>query len=245
MGSIKMAPVEALADLYVDYAKEINDNIFEMFDSIEELITQQPYEPLYKAAKNFENAYNDDVLCEIRNQVKEWVAGDDSFKNIVTTLKMSETSQNKASQAQEKIVDAFENELKIHNTISSMNFNDDEEEADNEKISQRLDEILSEYTGKINDVVDDYSAKVRIDEEENEAVAAFVHLDCRIGNGIKEFIVGAIKQFDEVLSEETKARFESAHTKTQASKEAALAASEAIANQALEEATAFLQGLFS
>lgn len=242
--AFNMEKIENLAGTYEEYMGKVNEIMTDVFNGLLEIMNEQKYAPLYEAAAELEDTYNENVLQTLVQYANEWSGGGSSFVEIVKRNKLGDYSEGIAQNAQDRIVTAVQNQLKQSDTLGDKRTLQEAANYDAEILAGKLEEWAGRLQTSIEEAVEDFSARVQTGSEDNEAVAAFVHIDTMIGEGLKEFAKNAIEQLKSKFSEEVKQRMNDTAQQTSDLKGTAAAKAAQLNNEALQKAVSKFTSLF-
>ena len=223
-----------------DYALEIQGYVEEVFSNAEELVNKTNYDIVYKTFFQLENAYNDNVLSQVKKNIEEWSESEASYYNLAKSVGLGEEVLNTAKNQQNKIVEAITSMKNIENLDSyKENANAD---IDYDYVKKEL-EAINEKAKRINDINDDYAQKLKEHAEENEMAKSLISVGIVFGNTITEFIIETTNLVNGILNEQ----FDVITKNIEASSQNAIANSKAIVErnkQYLEELNKKTRDLF-
>ena len=122
-----------------DYALEIQGYVEEVFSNAEELVNKTNYDIVYKTFFQLENAYNDNVLSQVKKNIEEWSESEASYYNLAKSVGLGEEVLNTAKNQQNKIVEAITSMKNIEN-LNSYKENADAD-FDLENVKKELEDI--------------------------------------------------------------------------------------------------------
>ncbi len=241
--SIDMEVVERLSNSYVEYIEQVNNVIITMFNDLAEINTQERYTPLYQASRDFEQTYNENVKEKLTLNVRDWIESDKSFLSSVKKLKLGEYDENAATTAQNIILEAFEEKLQPSSVIADHPA-PEHNVVKPDALSDKLEELFDNLNSSIESCVEENSAIVRAESEENMAIENFLNIDNMISTGIKVFAQTALSTFKECISEELKTRFEASEAMIEQTRSEADISANQILDDALNKLTSDIESQF-
>lgn len=189
---------ERVVDLMSGYTDEIECEVSNIFNELNDILRNNPWQVIYKTGLGLQKAYNEEVIERIKTEIHIWEEGDGSYVYITKRFKMGNDATSIARSQQDRIVEKIDH-IKVIDVFSG--FDGSETHFDVDIIKSNLEGLLSN-AARLSSIVENNDRELNSLITENESIKSIVNVGIIFGKSIANFTQKVIEQIRLILSEQ-------------------------------------------